>query len=416
MIALADCNNFYASCERAFNPKLRNKPIVVLSNNDGCVIARSSEAKKYIPMGAPAFKYKNEFKRYEINVYSANFTLYGDISGRVMRIMHSYVQDMEIYSIDEAFLNLKGFRQPVDHCKKMRAEVLKATGVPVSIGIAPTKTLAKLCNHYAKDHKETGGVFKWSDLEDKEGYLKQLPVEEIWNVGRRSTVKLNINGIYNAYQLMNANESWIRNEFSITGLRTISELKEIPCFKLEQNGDPRKGITSSRSFGRAVTDLTNLEEAVATYISRAWEKLMEQKSACSHVYVSIVTNRHKDTPQYYNSITIPLTISTWYLPELIDAALKGLRQIYKKGYSYKKATTMLLGIYQRGDVNLSLIEPDYDFKRINSLMNAIEKINKKDGSESIKYASTGIKQIWREKKEMKSPRYTTSWNELLTVN
>lgn len=415
MIALADCNNFYASCERAFNPKLRNKPIVVLSNNDGCVIARSSEAKKYIPMGAPAFKYKEEFERYEIYVFSANFTLYGDISGRVMRILQSYVQEMEIYSIDEAFLSMIGFNDPVEYCRKMRSEVLRSTGVPVSIGIAPTKTLAKLCNHYAKDNKDTGGVFRWSDLENKETYLKKLPVEKIWNVGRQSTAKLNINGIYSAYQLMNANETWIRNEFSVVGLKTVSELKEIPCFKFEDNGEPRKGITSSRSFGRAVTDLANLEEAVATYISRAWEKLMEQKSACSHVYVSIITNRHKDTPQYYNSITMPLTVSTWYLPDLIDAALKGLRQIYKKGYSYKKASTMLLGIYQRGDVNLSLIKPDYDFKKVDNLMKAIEKINKKEGSEYIKYASTGLKQVWRERKDMKSPKYTTSWNELLTV-
>lgn len=417
MIALADCNNFYASCERAFNPKLRGKPIVVLSNNDGCVIARSNEAKRFIPMGAPAFKYKEEFDRHEIYVFSANFTLYGDISGRVMRILQSFVPNIEIYSIDEAFLNLKDFKfNLTDYCKSIRSQVLKSTGVPMSIGIAPTKTLAKICNHYAKDNKETGGVFLWSDLPDKDEFLKKLPVERIWNVGYRGSAKLNVNGIYNAYQLKNANQTWIRNQFSVTGLRTVTELNEIPCFKMVNNDDPRKGITSSRSFGRSVNKLEDLEEAVASYITRAWEKLMEQESACSHVYVSIVTNRHKDTPQYYNSIVLPLTVSTWYLPDLIAAALKALRLIYRKGYQYKKATTMLLGIRQRDAVNLSLIKPDYDFNKYNNLMKAIEKINKAQGSEFIRYASTGIKQPWRMKSELKSQRFTTSWNELLTVH
>lgn len=416
MIALVDCNNFYASCERAFNPKLRNKPIVVLSNNDGCVIARSSEAKKYIPMGAPAFKFKEEFERHDIQVYSANFTLYGDISGRVMRIMNSYVPDLEVYSIDEAFLDLKGIKGSLNnYCKIIRGDVLKSTGIPVSIGIAPTKTLAKICNHYAKDNKETGGVFFWSDLKNKDDFLKKLPVEHIWNIGYRSSGKLNLNGIYNAYQLKNSNPSFIRSILSVTGLRTVTELNEVPCFKLEDNTEPRKGITSSRSFGKAVFKLEHLEEAVSTYTSRAWEKLMEQESACSHIYVSIVTNRHKDTPQYYNSIVLPLTVGTWYLPDLIKTAVKGLRLIYKEGFYYKKATVMLLGITQRDEVNLSLIKPNYDFSKYNNLMKAIEKINRNEGSEFIKYASTGITQSWREKKQMRSPKYTTSWNELLTV-
>jgi len=416
MIGLVDCNNFYASCERAFNPKLRGKPIVVLSNNDGCVIARSNEAKKYIPMGAPAFKYKEEFERHEIYVFSANFTLYGDISGRVMRTLKSFIPTIEIYSIDEAFLDLKNFRMNLnDYCRVIRTNILQSTGIPVSIGIAPTKTLAKVCNHYAKDNKATGGVFLWSDLPDKDDFLKKLPVERIWNVGYRSSAKLNINGIYNAYQLKNANQTWIRDQFSVTGLRTVTELNEIPCFKMANNDDPRKGITSSRSFGKSISKLEDLEEAVASYITRAWEKLMEQESACSQVYVSIITNRHNDSPQYYNSIVLPLTVSTWYLPDLIATALKALRLIYKKGYFYKKATTMLLGITQRDAVNLSLIKPDYDFTKYNNLMRAIEKINKSKGSEFIKYASTGIKKPWRDKSELKSQKFTTSWNELLTV-
>ena len=416
MIGLVDCNNFYASCERAFNPKLRGKPIVVLSNNDGCVIARSNEAKKYIPMGAPAFKYKEEFERHEIYVFSANFTLYGDISGRVMRTLKSFIPTIEIYSIDEAFLDLKNFRMNLnDYCRVIRTNILQSTGIPVSIGIAPTKTLAKVCNHYAKDNKATGGVFLWSDLPDKDDFLKKLPVERIWNVGYRSSAKLNINGIYNAYQLKNANQTWIRDQFSVTGLRTVTELNEIPCFKMANNDDTRKGITSSRYFGKSISKLEDLEEAVASYITRAWEKLMEQESACSQVYVSIITNRHNDSPQYYNSIVLPLTVSTWYLPDLIATALKALRLIYKKGYFYKKATTMLLGITQRDAVNLSLIKPDYDFTKYNNLMRAIEKINKSKGSEFIKYASTGIKKPWRDKSELKSQKFTTSWNELLTV-
>lgn len=416
MIGLVDCNNFYASCERAFNPKLRGKPIVVLSNNDGCVIARSNEVKKYIPMGAPAYKYKEEFERHEIYVFSANFTLYGDLSGRVMRTLKSFVPKIEIYSIDEAFLDLKNLKMDLtEYGKVIRANILQSTGIPVSIGIAPTKTLAKICNHYAKDNKATGGVFLWGDLPDKDDFLKKLPVERIWNVGYRSSAKLNINGIYNAYQLKNANQTWIRDQFSVTGLRTVTELNEIPSFKMVNNDDPRKGITSSRSFGKSISKLEELEEAVASYITRAWEKLMEQESACSQVYVSIITNRHNDSPQYYNSIVLPLTVSTWYLPDLIATALKGLRLIYRKGYFYKKATTMLLGITQRDAVNLSLIKPDYDFNKYNNLMKAIEKINKSKGSEFIKYASTGIKKPWRDKSELKSQKFTTSWNELLTV-
>lgn len=416
MIALVDCNNFYASCERAFNPKLRDVPIVVLSNNDGCVIARSLEAKKYIPMGAPAFKYKEEFTMYGVKVFSANFTLYGDMSNRVMNILHDYVEDIEVYSIDEAFLDLQSYKKKsLEYCKTIRKDILKSTGIPVSIGIAPTKTLAKVCNHYAKDNKDTEGVFLWSNVEDKDTFLKKLSVERIWNVGYRSAVKLNLNGIYNAYQLKNANPSWIRHNFSVTGLRTVTELNEVPCFKLEDNNQPKKGILSSRSFGKSVNRLKDLEEAVSSYTSRAWEKLMEQNSACSHVYVSIVTNKHKDTPQYYNSIILSLDLSTWYLPDLIRTAIKALKTIYKEGYYYKKASVMLLGINQRDSVNLSLINPNYNFTKYNKLMSVVFKINKASGSNIIKYASSGIEQSWKGKKELRTPRYTTNWNELLTV-
>lgn len=419
MFALVDCNNFFASCERAFNPKLIGKPVVVLSNNDGCVIARSDEAKKIgIPMGAPVFENEELFEMHDVQAFSANFTLYGDMSQRVMGILSRYTPELEIYSIDEAFLSLDSLhiKNPTEYMRQIRELILRSTGIPVSIGIASTKTLAKIANHMAKKNKETGGVVDWNMVENQDEVLSKLPVGEVWGVGWHNTKKFNELGIYNIKQLKECDDAWIRKNFAVTTLRTVTELRGISCFKVEAMQDPKKGIISSRSFGKPVYELKELEEAVATYTSRACEKLRHQKSAATYIYVSIITNRFRpDQPQYYASKIVKLPSSTWYPPDLIKAAHFGLHQIYKKGYRYKKAMIMLFGIVPQSDIQLSYFKSDYDFEKMEKITDTIDKINMQFGTEFIKYAATGIRQRWRMKREQMSNRYTTSWKELLVV-
>ncbi len=415
MFALVDCNNFYASCERVFNPKLKGKPIVVLSNNDGCVIARSQEAKDIgVPMAAPAFKYKDLFSRYNVNIFSANFTLYGDMSHRVMKILSEYVPEMEIYSIDEAFLSLDlKYHNLTAYCTEIRERILKSTGIPVSIGIGPTKTLAKICSHLAK---KASGVFNWNEVADKDKLLSATPVGEIWGIGWKTAPKLNSHGIYSALQLKNCNSMWLRKMFSITILRTQTELKETPCLLLENVHAPRKNIMSSKSFGKRVTSLEELREAVATYTSRGCEKLIEQKSAASHIYVSIKTNKHNpNLPYYFNYRIMSLNSHSWYVPDFINAAFRGLDEIYKEGYFYKKATIMLLGIVPQAQIQFNLFQDNEHIDKTYKINKAVSRINYEFGGEFIKYAATGMNQNWRMKKEKCSKRFTTKWEELLTI-
>jgi len=419
MFALVDCNNFYASCEKVFNPKLKNKPVVVLSNNDGCIIARSKEAKDLgIPMGAPAFKVESLFMQYGVKIFSANFTLYGDLSNRIMKILSEYTSNLEIYSIDEAFMSLD-FVKPdklTEYARQIKLRILKGTGISVSIGIAPTKTLCKITNHICKKKPEYEGVLNWNEIINKDLLLEKVPVEEVWGIGHNTAPKLNKYGVYNALQFKSANQLWIRKLFSVTILRILTELNEVKCLPLESIHEPRKGIMSSRSFGKLVETKKELREAVATYICRAAEKLRQQKSAASYVYVSIKTNKHKENqPQYFKYIIIPLKVSTWYVPDLIKAGYKGLDEIFLQGYKYKKATVMLLGIVPQSQVQLNIFHPEYEFQKVTKIMTAIDIINKQHGSEFIKYAATGLKQKWRMKQEKRSPRYTTNINEILKI-
>ncbi len=419
MYALVDCNNFYASCERVFNPKLIGKPIVVLSNNDGCIIARSQEAKDIgLPMGAPIHELRNMVELHNVQVFSANFQLYGDMSHRVMRILNSYVPQMEIYSIDESFLSMDSLdikKDYIDFGIKMRTDILKSTGIPVSVGIAPTKVLAKICNHVAKK-KTKSGVFYWDSVQDKDAFLKDLPVQEIWGVGRKTSYKLNELGIYNALQFKNCNEMWLRKNFSVTELRIATELKEIPCLNLETKA-PRKNILSSRTFGKPVYTIEGLEEAVSSYITRGSEKLREQGSLASFVYVSIKTNMHrKDLPQYFNYAIVATKCPTAYNPDLIKTGFAALHSIFKPGFRYKKATIMLLGLVPDSQAPLDLFESDDTYNKKMSLMKQFDNLNATYGREVVKYASSGLKQPWRNKKEMCSPQYTTNWEHLLRVN
>ncbi len=281
-IALVDCNNFFVSCERVFNPKLRNVPVVVLSNNDGCIIARSSEAKALgIPMGAPFFQWKEFLERHQVYVFSSNFTFYGDMSHRVMQTLSLLNPDMEIYSIDEAFLFLKTTGDPVEFCHQIRDAVLQWTGIPISIGIAPTKTLAKIANKDAKKNHSLKGVSLLVDPVAIEQRLKILPVEEIWGVGRRLSIRLAKQGIYSAYELKEQQDSYLRSLLSVTGLRTAWELRGIPCFSLEEQPSSKKSIMTSRSFGFHVETIETLEEAVSSFTSRGAEKLREENRFAS---------------------------------------------------------------------------------------------------------------------------------------
>lgn len=419
MIALLDCNNFFASCERLFKPELKGKPIVTLSNNDGCVISRSNEAKKLgIPMGAPLFQYEDLIEQHGVHVFSPNFALYGDISRRVMLTLKELCDKVEIYSIDEAFFSFDSFKHfdLETYSREIRRTILKHIGMPVSIGIAPTKTLAKLCNHYAKKHPETGGVYSWDKIPDKDEFLRNFPVSEIWGVGYRSVPKLNSLGIYTVLDYKNANDYLIRANFSVLGHRTQTELRGIPCIKLGVNPEAKKSILSSRSFGRNVTSLQELQEAVSTYTTIACEKLRKDKSVCRYVYVWVRTNKHKPyEKQYYMGDMVTLKYDTNNTSEVIKAALEVLNRVYKPGLKYRKASVTLLGISSQDRIQTNLFVQDVDYKRETNLMKAVDTVNFKFGSDFLKFASSGFRRSWKMKSQKRTGRYTTSWSELFTI-
>lgn len=421
MIALVDCNNFYASCERLFNPKLNGKPIAVLSSNDGCIVARSDEVKKLgIPMGAPAYKYKTLIELNNVNLFSANFTLYGDMSRRVMQILKDFSPDVEIYSIDEAFLHLDSLHQKDYYSFAMQVIniVKKWTGVPISVGIAPTKTLAKLANKIAKKNKHLNGVFiienptsnYWKD------YLDYLQINDVWGIGYGFVQRLNKNGIYTIRQFMDSNEQFIRSIMGVGGLRTHSELHGVKCIMHEKVNEPHKSIISSRTFSRPVTDFNELKESISTFTARAAQKLRKNKSSAYMIHVWIKTNKHRtDIAQYYGYDFSTLEMASSYTPELIEHAVEVLKRIYKQGYTYKKSAVMLTGIVPSHQVQLNLFNKDYPLAKRVKIMQAVDKLNKELGSRTINFGSMGTFQPWKPKSEKRSPRYTTSWSELFSV-
>lgn len=417
-IALVDVNNFYVSCERVFNPELEGKPVVVLSNNDGCAIARSNEVKALgVKMGDPWFKLKDLARQHGIIAYSSNYALYADMSNRVMEILRQYSPQQEVYSIDESFLDLTGlqYRNLADYGLQIRRRIKQWVGLPVCVGIGATKTLAKLANHIAKKNSQFNGVCDSNAMPDDEwdNWLSRIEVGEVWGIGRRLAPQLNDMGIHSALDLKQSDPATLRNQFSVMLEKTIRELNGIMCIELEEMAPPKKQIVSSRSFGIYVSDLESLQESVTLYMSRAAEKLRRQQSYAGSLHVFIRTSPHNPKEPYYaNSLTIPLPSPTDDTMKLVRAALWGLRRIYKPGYRYQKAGVMLSELVPaegcQGDL-FSATRPD---SKSVKLMEALDRINRSMGRQTVKLGSEGFRQPWKMKQGNKSPCYTTRWGEM----
>ena len=418
MFALVDCNNFYASCERVFNPKLEKKPIVILSNNDGCVISRSNEAKALgIPMGAPAFKYDAILKKNKVHVFSSNFPLYGDMSNRVMNILNEYTPNIEIYSIDEAFLELKGFENYnlEEYGKNIRRKILKWTCIPVSIGIAPTKALAKVANRISKKFdKKIGGVYVINSEEKREKALKWLKIEDVWGIGYRHSERLKNHNIYKAYDFIKLPDDWVRKQMSVVGLRLKKELEGKSVLSLEEGRSPKKAIATTRSFEKNLINFEDLKERISTFSVYCSEKLRLQKSNCNSIYVFIKSNKHqKEKTQYRNGIVMTLPYGSNSSITISKYAVEGLRKIYKKGIEYKKAGVIVMGLIPNNKTQLNLFEKENP--KHNVLMKTLDFIAKKEGVSKIKLASQDLKRIWKMRQTRLSSRYTTELNEIIAL-
>ena len=418
VFALADCNSFYASCERVFNPKLKNKPVIVLSNNDGCIVARTNEAKALgIKMGEPLFKARKIIEKNNVKVFSSNYALYGSMSNRVMKILEQLFPNIEIYSIDEAFMEISSLKKIYNYSKyamKVREIILKWTGIPVSIGIGETKTLAKIANQIAKDNTSTQGVFDITKIKNKEKILKTTKVEKIWGIGNKLSKFLIKNNIHNAYEFIQQDNRWIRKNMNILGLKTKMELNSISCYELDNNFKLRKSCCVSRSFGKRITSLKDMSEAVSTYITRAAEKIRNERLVANNINLYIRTSPFNRNPSeyYVNSISIPLDCPTNNTITLNKKILIGLNKIFKKGYLYQKAGVILSGL-EAENVDLNLFKKNDKKKEV--LMNAFDFINQKYGKNSLRIASEGVEKKWLMKRSRCSSNFTTNLKDLLTV-
>lgn len=416
--ALVDCNNFYVSCERVFDPRLEHKPVVVLSNNDGCVIARSQEVKDLgVRMGTPAFEMRPLVQKHGVRCLSSNYTLYGDMSGRVMDVLTMHAPAVEIYSIDEAFLDLDGVADRVNFGRELKKTVRQWTGIPVAIGIAETKTLAKVANKVGKKHAVHAGVLDFTALSvrERDSILESVDVADVWGVGFAHAPRLHAEGIKTAKQFRDADRRWIKAQMGVCGLRTVLELGGVNCLPLELVPPLRKGITSSRSFSELVTTEAALVEAVATYVTRAAEKLRRYRLAANALSVFVQTNRFREQDaQYSNSAGFTLPCPSSDTSELISLATRGIRRIFREGYRYKKAGVMLTDLVPEATAQLPLFD-DRDRIRRRKLMTAIDEVNAKMGSGILFFAAQGIEQPWKMRRGKLSPNYTSQWDELMSV-
>jgi DNA polymerase V len=420
MFALCDVNSFYASCETVFRPDLKGKPVVVLSNNDGCVIARSAEAKLFVNMGEPYFKQKDAFRRHGVVCFSSNYELYADMSNRVMSTLEEMLPRCEIYSIDEVFCDLTGVRNCCDLTefgREIRATVLQRTHLTVGVGIAQTKTLAKLANHAAKKwQRQTGGVVDLSNVERQRKLMAALPVEEVWGVGRRISKKLESMGIKTVLQLADSDIRFIRKHFNVVLERTVRELRGEPCLGLEEFAPVKQEIICSRSFGGRITEYEEMRQAICSYASRAAEKLRGEHQYCRFISAFVKTSPFAPNEPYYgNSASVKLLTPTQDSRDIIGAATRCLEAIWREGHRYQKAGVMLSDFYSQGVAQLNLFDENAPRHNSQPLMDILDRLNMKEGRGTLYFAGQGIRQQWQMKRDMLSPRYTTRYADLLRV-
>lgn len=417
MFALVDVNSFYASCETVFRPDLAGKPIVVLSNNDGCVISRSAEAKPFVKMGEPFFKQKESLRRQGVLTFSSNYELYADMSQRVMGVLEELLPRVEVYSIDEAFCDLTG----VSNCCNLkalglsvRAAILQRTRLTVGVGIAPTKTLAKLANHAAKTWQEkTGGVVDLSRPEHQRWLMAKLAVGEVWGVGRRMSKKLEGMGINTVLQLADADIRFIRRHFSVVLERTVRELRGESCLEMEEFASAKQEIICSRSFGERITEFEDMRQAISSYASRAAEKLRAEHQYCRVISAFVKSSPFaKNEPYYGNCSSVSLLIPTQDSRDIIQAAMQSLEAIWQEGHRYQKAGVMLGDFFSQGVAQFDLFDSSVPRLNGEKLMTVLDLLNKKQGKGTLYFAGQGIQQPWAMKREMLSPRYTTRYADL----
>ena len=417
MFGLIDCNNFYASCERVFNPSLNWRPVVVLSNNDGCVIARSSEAKALgIPMGEPAYKLKALIEANQVVVFSSNYVLYGDMSHRVMTTVAQFAPDMEIYSIDEAFLLFDGFENInlKEYGEKIVRTTTRNTGIPVSLGVAPTKTLAKLANKFAKKYKDYKGVCVIDTDEKREKALKLTAVGDVWGIGRQYAKKLEYYSIHTAWDFTQRSKSWVRHTMGVVGERTWLELKGTPCVEMDRT-TTKKSICTSRSFGERLTELAPISEAVSNFAASCAEKLRKQHSLASVIMVFIQTNPNAtNLPQHCKQVVLQLPVPTNDTSELINFALRGLKSVFAEGYQFKKAGVIVSEIVPERPLQGDLFDVR-DRDKFNRIMTVMDSLNASYGKQKVKIAAQGFDRKWKLKNERLSPCYTTKLADVLVV-
>ena len=410
--ALVDCNNFYVSCERVFAPRLAGRPVIVLSNNDGCIVALSQEAKALgLKVGLPHFECRPLCQRHRVAVFSSNYTLYGDMSARVIETLEQFTPEVEVYSIDESFLGLSRRQgQAAEQGRSIRQRVWEWTGIPVSVGFAMTKTLAKLANRLAKKRADDG-VFDLSDVERHRALLEEVDVGEVWGIGPRYKELLHGHGIHSVYQLSRTPERWVKKHLTVVGLRLVLELRGVSCLPLDMAPAPKKSIARSRAFGRPVESAEDLRQAVATYTASAAQALRRQQSVAACIQVHIETSRFNG-PYYGKAVTAHLDSPTAATPELVRAAFAGLERIYRAGHRYRRAGVLLTGVAAQGQVQLSLFNGAHYDPRQKRLMAAVDAINARRGRGTVRFAAEGTDPTWQMRQKRRSPRYTTRWADL----
>lgn len=417
MYGLADCNNFFVSCERVFNPSLNGRPVIILSNNDGCVISRSNEAKALgIKMGQPFYQLKDFIARNNVSVFSSNYVLYSDMSLRVQKTLQSLVPATEVYSVDESFLDLRGIpEEKLDELgHRISYIVQRNTGIPISVGISPTKTLAKIASKLCKQYPKLKGSCFMHRPQDIQKVLSKFPIEDVWGIGRRFSTMLKSRNILTASDFTKQSVDWVQSLMHIGGVKTWRELNGTPCIEFEEYRKDKQQITVSRSFGKELSDIESVEQQIALFTSMAAEKLRKQNSLCNTLIVFMCTNRHrKDHPQRFANQLIPLKVATDSTLELVNVATKTVREIFRKPYLYKKAGVILSDI-QSNECMQTVLFDDVDHDKHARLMNALDKINQKQGHHSVVVASAGFEGI-RMNRQHLSPNYTSEWDEIIQI-